>query len=146
MKRDSFLLALLVTVALTSPAAAYEARVNYILKCRGCHTMDGFSPVRGRIPPLIDVVGYFTILPDGRRYMANVPGVVNSALPDDETATLLNWMVEKYARASMPASFAPFDAAEIAKWRKERPDDPMRLRAKVQGELEAMGISLGTYP
>ena len=146
MKRGSLLLALLVMASLASPAAAYEARVNYILKCRGCHTMDGFSPERGRIPPLIDVVGYLTILPDARRYMANVPGVVNSALPNDETAKLLNWVVETFARASMPASFKPFDAAEIAKWREKRPDDPMRLRAKVQGELEAIGISLGTYP
>jgi len=138
--------AALLAATLATPAWSYDARVNYILKCRGCHTMEGFSPERGRIPPLIDVVGYFTILPDGRRYLANVPGVVNAALPNDETADVLNWVIKTFARASMPAHFKPFDAAEIAKWREKRPDDPMRLRARVQGELDAMGISLGTYP
>ncbi len=145
MVRGLILVALL-TAIFAAPAGAYEARINYILKCQGCHTADGFSPQRGRIPPLIDVVGYFTILPEGRRYVANVPGVVNSSLSNADTATLLNWVVRKFARASMPDTFKPFDAAEIAGWREQRPDDPMRLRAKVEAELAAMGISLGTYP
>ena len=146
MNVRGMILAAVLTAFLAAPAGAYEARVNYILKCQGCHTADGFSPQRGRIPPLIDVVGYFTVLPEGRRYVANVPGVVNSALSNAETATLLNWVVKKFARASMPDTFKPFDEAEIAGWRKQRPDDPMRLRAKVEADLAVMGISLGSYP
>ena len=146
MRCSVVLLAALLVASLNGPAWSYEARIDYMLKCRGCHTMQGFSPERSRIPPLIDVVGYFTLLPDGRRYMVNVPGVVNAALSAEETANVLNWVVATFARASMPETFKPFDAAEVARWRKQSPDDPMQLRAKVQSELEVMGISLGTYP
>lgn len=131
---------------LAGPAAGLEANVNYALKCMGCHTPDGFSPPRGRIPPLLDVVGHFTILPEGRNYMVNVPGVATAALDDEETAALLNWMVLTYARASMPETFAPFDAAEVAALRAQKPDDPMRLRAEVKALLAARGISLAAYP
>jgi mono/diheme cytochrome c family protein len=146
MPAKSVLTAAAFAVLLAAPAAALEANVNYALKCMGCHTPDGFSPERGRIPPLLDVVGYFTILPEGRRYVANVPGVVNSALSNEETAALLNWMVVTYARASMPETFEPFDAAEIAALRAEKVDDPMRLRAEVKALLAARGISLAAYP
>lgn len=146
MTTRSFIVAAGIAAALAAPASAREANVNYALKCMGCHTPDGFSPERGRIPPLLDVVGYFTILPEGRRYVVNVPGVVNSGLSVEDTAALLNWTVKIYARASLPADFKPFDAAEIIAWRSQRPDDPMRLRAEVRDRLAALGISLGSYP
>jgi len=146
MKRSTLALVAGFAALLASPADALEANVNYALKCLGCHTADGVSPEHGRIPPLLDVVGYFTITPEARRYMANVPGIVNSGLDEAETAALLNWVVKTYGRASYPENFKPFDGAEVAALREKRVDDPMRLREEVRQLLGKLGISLAAYP
>lgn len=49
-------------LAATAGSALAERRspnFNYALHCLGCHTYEGISPPRGRIPALKDVVGHF---------------------------------------------------------------------------------------
>ena len=128
------------------PAAARGPDVNYALFCLGCHTSKGVSAPLGRIPPLKGAVGHLALLPEGRRYIVNVPGVLNSGLGAEDTAALLNWMVATYGEASTPADFAPFTAAEVARWRAAAPDDVMVLRAEVRARLAERGISLDPYP
>jgi hypothetical protein len=129
-----------------APAAARAPNVNYALKCQGCHMYEGVSPEAGRIPPLKDTVGHLARLPESRRYLVNVPGIHNSGLDETETAELLNWVIATYAGRSLPASFEPFTAAEISRWRAEAPDDVMALRAKVRELLGAQGHAIVPYP
>lgn len=139
----------LLAIAVLAATVAAEARgpnVNYALHCLGCHTAEGVSPPLGRIPPLKDSVGYLTLLPEGRRYVANVPGVINSGLGPQDTAALLNWVVDIYAGTSRPVDFKPFTGAELVSWRKDPPDDVMALRAIVRDLLAKQGISLERYP
>ena len=62
---------------------------------------------------------------ESRRYLANVPGIVNSGLSNDETAALINWVVKTYGGKSVPQKWTPFDGAEIEALRREPPPDIM---------------------
>jgi hypothetical protein len=127
-------------------AAGRSPNFNYAHHCLGCHTYEGLSVERSRIPVLKDVVGHFTRIAQGRRYLVNVPGIVNSGLSAEETAAILNWIVEIYGGASRPSAFRPFDAREVAELRGQRPDDVMKLRAEVQALLSSQGYDIGQYP
>jgi mono/diheme cytochrome c family protein len=136
-------------LAATAGSALAELRspnFNYALHCLGCHTPEGISPPRGRIPALKGIVGHFTRIAEGRWYLVNVPGIVNSGLSAEETAAILNWMVQTYAGASQPNDFRRFDAREVAELRARRPDDVMKLRAEVQSLLRNQGFEIGVYP
>jgi mono/diheme cytochrome c family protein len=119
--------AILAMGLFASAHAAADARQDYILNCMGCHLMDG-AGAPPAIPRFKDRVGYFLTIPQGRAYLAQVPGAANSLLSDARLAGVLNWVVTEYAGASQPASWAPYDVAEVAKYRKNRPADVDALR------------------
>ncbi|MGJ4995565.1 hypothetical protein ACQR0Z_14160 [Bradyrhizobium sp. HKCCYLS3077] len=73
--------------------AAESTEYLYRLHCSGCHGLDGEGSSVDRIPPFPGIVGHFAGSEQGRLYRANVPGVVNAALPDSETADLLNYVL-----------------------------------------------------
>jgi hypothetical protein len=125
---------------------AAEPNYNYALRCTGCHTAEGVSPELGRIPPLRGVVGHLVRTKESRRYLANVPGIVNSGLSNDETAALINWVVKTYGGKSVPEKWTPFDGAEIEALRRKPPPDIMAYRKEVRDRLKAQGYSIGAYP
>ena len=111
-----------------------DAHQDYVLNCMGCHLVDGAGKPPA-IPRLADRVGYYLTVPQGRAYLAQVPGAANSLLTDAELAAVLNWLVAEYAGASMPASFEPYGAAEVTKYRSSRPADIDALRHALHKEL-----------
>ena len=111
-----------------------DARQDYILNCMGCHLVDGMGKPPS-IPRLADRVGYYLTVPQGRAYLAQVPGAANSLLTDAQLAAVLNWLVAEYAGASMPANFQPYDVAEVTKYRSARPADVDGLRHALHEEL-----------
>jgi cytochrome c553 len=125
---------------------AAEPNYNYALRCTGCHTAEGVSPELGRIPPLKGVVGHLVRTKEARRYLANVPGIVNSGLSNDETAALINWVVKTYGEKSVPGKWTPFDGAEIEALRRKPPPDIMAYRKEVRDRLKAEGYAIGAYP
>ncbi len=138
---------ILFALGLSAAAAqAAEPNYNYALRCTGCHTAEGVSPPLGRIPPLKDVVGHLVRSDAARLYFANVPGIVNSGLGNDDTAALLNWVVKVYGGKSTPEDWKRFDGAEIKALRKAAPADIMAYRKHIQDELDAAGYSIGSYP
>jgi hypothetical protein len=140
--------AIVMFVLCVAPAGlgAAEPNYNYALRCTGCHTAEGVSPELGRIPPLKGVVGHLVRTKEARLYFANVPGIVNSGLGNDDTAALLNWVVKTFGEESVPKSWKPFDGAEIKALRQQAPADIMAYRKEVQDRLKAKGYSIGTYP
>ena len=108
-----------------------QARIDYILKCQGCHQPDGDGDI-AHTPPLKGEVARFLHVPGGREFLARVPGVASVDLSDARLAQLLNWTVLRFDRANVPADFAPYSAAEIAQLRRR----PLRL------EREATRASL----
>jgi mono/diheme cytochrome c family protein len=109
------------------PAGVENARrawQNWTLNCQGCHRSDG-SGSDGTAPSLAGTVAKFLWVPGGREYLVRVPGVATSALSSEDLAEVMNWMLWRFDREHVPASFKPFTAAEIARWRTE----PVRLEA-----------------
>jgi cytochrome c553 len=144
MRRCAIVFFALILASVGSQAA--EPNYNYALRCTGCHTAEGVSPELGRIPPLKGVVGHLVRTKEARLYFANVPGIVNSGLSNDDTAALLNWVVKTYGGKSVPEKWTPFDGAEIAALRRKAPPDIMAYRKEVRDRLKAEGYSIGTYP
>ena len=77
----------------------------YATNCQGCHGESGSSAAE--IPMLAGRVGYFARLPQGRRYLVQVPNVALNANSDADIAAVLNWLLVTYSRAQLPAISSP---------------------------------------
>ncbi|MEJ1158329.1 hypothetical protein [Prosthecomicrobium sp. N25] len=147
-RRAMAVAALLAGLAPGLPAAAGEdpPRTLFLLHCSGCHLPDGTGSKIGGIPPFPNTVGKHLRHPDGRRYLANVPGVINSGLGDADTARLLNWILDTWGAADRPPGAPPFTAEEIGRLRGKTVDDIFALRTRISADLRRKGIDVGRYP
>ena len=109
-----FLLSALIVAA----AAAYAEPPgnNYMLHCQGCHLPDG-SGSQPDVPGL-NCVAELTKIPNGRRYLIQVPGVAQSTLSDADLAVLLNWIVARFSAEEKAEDFKPYTAEEITGFRE----------------------------
>jgi len=119
-------------------------RMLYLLRCSGCHGVDGNGSEIGRVPGLSGI-NKFLLHPEGRLFLANVPGIENSALSDDETAALLNWALDHWGDHSVADAGPPLTGAEIGRLKQVRVDDIARLRARIAADLVSRGIDVGSY-
>jgi hypothetical protein len=88
------------------------------MNCQGCHKADALSRTGG-VPSLAGNVSRFLRVPDGRAFLGRVPGVAFAPLPDRRVADLLNWTLQTYDPAHVPADFTPYTAAEVGGLRKQ---------------------------
>ena len=112
MRGQPGIAAFVLACAAVTTAPAYEPLVNYQLHCMGCHRADG-SGQPGRVPSIRRTLVLFSQSPQGREYVGRVPGVAQSPLSNEETATLLNWMARNLSDLKLPAGFTDYSAAEI---------------------------------
>ncbi len=96
-------------------ASSYEPYINSALQCMGCHTPDG-SGTPGRVPAIRDTLLPLARLPEGRRYLVQVPGSAQSTLDNAELAAVLNWMIETFTGRG---DFTRFTAAEVTRYRSQ---------------------------
>ena len=102
-----------------SNAVLPEVQVTYLERCGGCHGIQGHS-APGEVPRLQGQVSSFLCLPEGRDYLVRLPSVALSPLPDDELASLMNFVV--FDLGAVPADrarFPPYTAAEVGALRKQ---------------------------
>lgn len=111
-----------------------QARLDYMLSCQGCHLPDG-SGFPGKVPDMRGVVGRFMQLPAGREFVARVPGVATSSLPDDRLAVVVNWMLREFSAADLPADFVPYTAEELGRLRKAPLTDVLGMRTQLLVEI-----------
>jgi hypothetical protein len=122
-------------LGLTSATTAWAgAALDYTLNCQGCHLADG-AGTPGSVPPLADSVARFLAVPGGRDYLARVPGVAQAPLDDAATAAVLNWMVERFDHAHVPADFAPYSAEEVGRLRQSPLTDVEKVRQALLAAL-----------
>lgn len=128
MSPIGFALGLVAALACSTAAFAADSdtRVwrHWALNCQGCHQPHG-AGLPGATPPLRGVVARFTATPEGRTYLARVPGVANAPLSDADLAELLNWLLLRFDREHLSADFRPYQAAEVATLRSR----PLRAEA-----------------
>lgn len=110
-----------------------QARVDYMLKCQGCHRPDGGGDDRSN-PPMKNEVARFLAVPGGREFLGRVPGVSTVDLDNVRLANLVNWTLYTFDPAHMPADFRPYTPDEIEQLRRH----PLRLeRADMRARLVA---------
>jgi len=90
-----------------------KVRSTYLMKCGGCHGVEGHSE-QTFIPVLRDQVGAFLCSAEGRAYVVRVPNVSMSLIRDDALlAKVLNFVVFDLGGKSTPTGAAPYTAAEV---------------------------------
>ena len=104
----------------------------------GCHLADG-SGESGRVPSIRQSLVLFSETPEGREYVIRVPGVAQSPLSDEETATLLNWMARNLSDLALPPDFVDYSAAEIRRWRTQPLAQVGVVRARLMSAAAAHG-------
>ncbi|WP_298283156.1 cytochrome C [Novosphingobium sp.] len=110
-----------------------QARVDYMLKCQGCHRPDGGGDDQSN-PPMKHIVAQFLGEPGGREFLVRVPGVSTVDLDNVRLANLVNWTLYTFDAAHMPADFRPYTPEEIGQLRRQ----PLRLeRAEMRARLVA---------
>lgn len=125
--------ALAVSLVMGSPVAvATEPReFDYMLNCQGCHLPDGSGNPARQVPAFPGQLGKFLGVPGGREYLVQVPGSALSGLSDEALADVLNWMLETFSAAELPAGFTPYTGAELHAWRQSPPADVERVRREL---------------
>lgn len=138
MSRKRFpLLAAGLLLALSGTShAGQPPDFNYKVYCQGCHVPDG-TGIPPEVPSLVADMGRFLHVDGGRAYLVQVPGTSTAPLNNADIAALLNWMLETYARDSLPAGFQPYTAEEVAKYRAELLLDPAARRGALLSRLES---------
>ena len=118
---------LLVAVAASSraaePVAAPDAAEDYALHCSACHRLDG-TGTPGVVPSLHGA-GALLATPEGRRYLARVPGVAQAPLSDARLARLLDWVLLSFSGVSPEP---PYAADEVCALRAAPLRDPLAAR------------------
>jgi hypothetical protein len=107
-----------LALAATPAGGVGGPEFDYTLECAGCHRADG-SGTPGSVPALRDSVARFLAVPGGREYLARVPGVAQAPLDDPALAAVLDWMVDHFDRAHVPAGFVPYTGEEVGRLRKQ---------------------------
>ena len=129
--RDAWSGLVLAGTLLLSPAVVAEKpRTAYWLHCAGCHLLDG-SSAPPEVPTLIGEPGRIAGLPGGRDYLMRIPGVAQAGLGDEKLADVLNFMLEEFSSATLPADFQPFSGDEVGQARKQVLINPLRSRADI---------------
>ncbi len=101
-----------------------------MLQCMGCHTPDGQGEP-GRVPAIRRTLAPLATVPEGRRFLVQVPGSAQSTLSDAELAELLNWMIRNLRESAEPAAVVPYTAGEVARYRRTPLVDVRGTRARL---------------
>jgi mono/diheme cytochrome c family protein len=111
-------------------SALADPRADYLLHCAGCHLADARgSP--GLVPPLADALGRIASSPEGRDYLARVPGAAQAPISDQAQAEVLNWVLLEFNRESLAPGFKPLSGSEVARSRARVLADPLKLRREL---------------
>ena len=102
----------------------------------GCHLADG-SGAADRVPSLRRTLMRFSASPQGRRYLLQVPGVAQSALSDEETAEVLNWMMRTLSDLPLQRDIAPYTAREVGRFRHQPLAEVAAIRARLLESVDA---------
>lgn len=141
MKRSivAVAVALLATQAV---AAGSSPKVNYMLHCSGCHGPEGAGNPGVGIPDMRGSIGHFPKAKYGREFLIQVPGTSQTSMNDADVAVMMNWMLQQFSAAEVPAGTLPYTEQEVRQLRANRLADVPGRRAAIISELKAQGISI----
>ncbi|RBP19560.1 cytochrome c553 [Marinobacter pelagius] len=144
-RTGNLLLTTLLAAQLLVPATAAErsAQSNYMLRCSGCHGMDGMGVEAAGIPPFPGFVEVFFNDEQSRLYLMHVPGVVGAGLNDAEIAEVMNYVVERWGQPGVAVEH--FTKEEVDQLRQREVRDVVALRREITERLAGEGVVLPEY-
>ncbi len=113
---------------------------KYTLHCSGCHGAAGHGVPAAGIPDLA-YAGSYVVLPEGRAYLAQVPGISQARLDDATAAQMLNYVLARFSAASLPPNFVPYTEAEMHVLRADKASDAETRRAAILAGLAARAVA-----
>jgi mono/diheme cytochrome c family protein len=122
--------------------SAANGRVDYVLHCSGCHAFDGRGLEHKGIPALKDQIGYYLRSEEGRAYLMQIPGLLGAGMSDERAAAVTNYIVLRFAGASLPDNFVPYTAAQAKRYREMRPANIPSLRRALVAKLQENGVPI----
>ncbi|MGO9059576.1 MAG: c-type cytochrome [Candidatus Binataceae bacterium] len=128
-------------LAAGAPAFGTPPDQIYTLNCWGCHQPHA-QGIPGSVPRLANSMGYFLRIPEGRAYLAEVPGVAAAPLSDAEVAQVLNWMLLTFSRPQLPEHFITYTAGEIREYRTHKMENVTDTRQRLAAKLLSMGFKV----
>ncbi|QLF93722.1 hypothetical protein HW090_11165 [Pseudomonas sp. ABC1] len=138
-------LALLGLMSVSAVQAGERSpKANYLLRCSGCHALDGTGTEIGGVPAFPGFISTLLDDPQGRLYLMHVPGVVASSLSDKEIAEVMNYIEQRWGDPALQAK--PFTIAEVGQLRATEVADLVAFRREVIRRLEAEGKPVAPYP
>jgi len=120
---------LALALAVAGPAGA-SPQSDFLLHCGGCH-LPNAQGVPPEVPSLAGPLGRIAGSPEGRDYMARVPGASQSPLSDEQLAAVLNWVLSEFNTETLPADFVPLTGAQVGKSRSQVLADPLKRRREL---------------
>ncbi len=118
----------LLGLALAAPASADRpAAEQYQLHCAGCHGPNGRG-IPGTTPSLHDLAP-LAKTPEGRAYLARVPGVAQAPIDDAALAELLTWVLREFSQVEVSPRYT---AREVGRLREDPLRDPIAARPSNQ--------------
>ena len=124
------------------PSYSNQGRIDFLLHCSGCHAQDGRGLEHKGIPALKDQVGYFSRTEAGRAYLMQIPGLLSAGMPDARAAGVTNYILIRFAGASLPENFVPYTVEEAKRYRESRPADIPSKRRLLAAELREAGVNI----
>lgn len=126
-----------VSAAIPGVVNPAQARVDYMLKCQGCHRPDGTGDAHST-PSMKGSVARFLHVKGGREFLGRVPGVASVDLSDARLADVLNWTLYRFDGGNVPVDFKPYSPEELKILRQkplriERGETRARLVAQMGG-------------
>ena len=132
----TFLLLCLTTTIVNAAddVAERRAKFNYQMFCQGCHAADGSG--HKSVPELKGFMHKFMASQQGREYLVRVPGSANSVLDDEQLSEVLNWMLAEFAGPQSTADWQPYQAEEVAEYRKNPLFETIKYRQALLQSLK----------
>lgn len=129
-----------VVAEMTSP------RALYLLRCSGCHRANGEGSPSGGVPPLPGYFGPMAADPDGRLYIAHVPGVSAARLNEAQLAKVLNYLIDEWGQQPDRVTPDYFTVKELRALKATPVQDIVEFRRGIVKRMEEEGSPVAEYP
>jgi mono/diheme cytochrome c family protein len=123
-----------------------SAKSLYILKCSGCHGVDGTGAPAAGIPSFPGFIAPLARHAEGRVYIAHVPGIVGSRLSNEQLVKVLNYVIDEWSGEEDASSTPRFTVEELADLRAVPVTNVVAYRRDVVAQMKQSGEPVADYP
>ena len=123
-----------------------SAKSLYILKCSGCHGIDGAGAPAAGIAPFPGFIAALARHPEGRIYIAHVPGIVGSRLSNEQLVKVVNYIIDEWSGEEGSSPTPRFTVDEFTELRAVPVTNIVEYRRDVVARMKESGEPVADYP